>query len=171
VLVHAAAGGVGLAACQVAKALGATVIACAGSPEKLEIAKRFGGADHAIDYTKVDWVAEVKRITKGKGADVVYDPVGMVEKSLRCVAWNGRIVVVGFAAGTIEKVRTAVVPLGKFTKMLQVATNRVLLKNCEISGLFWGAHMYMDRDGWDRAWRELLKLFKEGAQSSSPSAD
>jgi NADPH2:quinone reductase len=85
--------------------LGAKVIACAGSPEKLEVAKRLGQADYAIDYTKVDWVKEVKAITGGRGVDLVYDPVGMVDRSLSCIAWSGRIVVIGFAAGTIEKVR------------------------------------------------------------------
>jgi NADPH2:quinone reductase len=103
VLVHAAAGGVGLAACQIAKVLGAKVIACVGSPAKGKIATEKGGADYVVD--------------------VVYDPVGMLVPSLKCIAWNGRLVVVGFVAGTIEK----------------VPANLVLLKNCSIVGLFWGA--------------------------------
>ena len=119
VLVHAGAGGVGLAAVQIAKALGAKVIATAGTKDKLEICKRVGGADYAVDYTDAKaWQAEVKRITNGHGADVIYDPVGKIMESLkvwRCggvftlivqvVAWNGRILVIGFAAGAIEKVR------------------------------------------------------------------
>ena len=119
VLVHAAAGGVGLAAVQIAKAFGAIVIATAGSARKLDIAKGFG-ADHAIDYNQKGWEDEVKKLTpRGRGVDIVYDPVGMVNTSLKCTAWNGRILVIGFAAGNIEK----------------VAMNRVLLKNVSLVGL------------------------------------
>lgn len=102
-LVHAAAGGVGLAAVQIAKALGATVIATAGTPEKLAVAKRFG-ADHGVNYTDKDWIQQVKDITDDAGCDVIYDPVGMIDQSLKVVAWNGRICVIGFAAGKIEKI-------------------------------------------------------------------
>lgn len=102
-LVHAAAGGVGLAAVQIAKALGAKVIATAGTKEKLEIAKSFG-ADHGVNYTDKDWQQQVKDLTDGEGCDVIYDPVGMVDQSLKVVAWNGRILVIGFAAGKIEKI-------------------------------------------------------------------
>lgn len=134
---HAAAGGVGIAAVQIAKALGAKVIATAGSAEKLEIAKRFG-ADYGINYREKNWTEQIKKITNGHGADVVYDPVGLVEErynpkrttsigqnaptithdlySTKCTAWNGRIVVVGFAKGNFEK----------------LPTNRVLLKNISI---------------------------------------
>lgn len=103
--------------------LGAKVIACVGSPAKGKIATEKGGADYVVDYTKAGWQDEVKKITKGHGVDVVYDPVGMLIPSLKCIAWNGRLVVVGFVAGTIEK----------------VPANLVLLKNCSIVGLFWGA--------------------------------
>lgn len=113
VLVHAAAGGVGLAAVQIAKAFGATVIATAGTKKKLDVARSFG-ADFCVDYNQKDWDAEVKKLTpKGRGVDIVYDPVGLITQSLKCTAWNGRILVIGFAGGDIEK----------------VATNRVLLKN------------------------------------------
>lgn len=78
-LVHAAAGGVGIAAVQIAKTLGATVIATAGSAEKLEIAKKYG-ADHCVNYRDKDWTAQVKKITNGRGADVVYDPVGLIDE-------------------------------------------------------------------------------------------
>ncbi|KAJ6151838.1 hypothetical protein N7470_006966 [Penicillium chermesinum] len=122
VLVHAAAGGVGLAAVQIAKAKGATVIATAGTPRKREVAKEFG-ADYVIDYTDKAWPEEVKKLCgahrKGNGkagVDIVYDPVGMIEPSLKCVAWNARLLVIGFAAGKIEK----------------VALNRVLLKNVSL---------------------------------------
>jgi NADPH2:quinone reductase len=104
-LVHAAAGGVSLTAVQIAKALGATVIATC-SPGKFGVAKRFG-ADYCVDYTKKEWTDEVKGICKKLrkgGVDVVYDSVGKVEESLRVVGWGGRILVIGFAGGKIEKV-------------------------------------------------------------------
>jgi NADPH:quinone reductase len=104
-LIHAAAGGVSLTALQIAKAIGATVIATC-SPGKFRIAKRFG-ADYTVDYTRKEWVDEVKEICKklGKGGvDLVYDSVGKVEESLRVVGWNGRILIIGFAGGKIEKV-------------------------------------------------------------------
>lgn len=104
VLVHAAAGGVGLAAVQIAKALGCRVIGTASTDEKRKIVQQKGGADEVVDYTQDGWQKEVMRMTGGKGVDVVYDPVGMVVPSLKCVGWNARVVVVGFAAGTIEKV-------------------------------------------------------------------
>ena len=104
-LVHAAAGGVSLTAVQIAKALGATVIATS-SPQKFKVAKRFG-ADYTVDYTRKEWIDEVKGLCKklGKGGvDVVYDSVGKIEESLKVIAWNGRILVIGFAGGKIEKV-------------------------------------------------------------------
>jgi NADPH2:quinone reductase len=100
VLVHAAAGGVGIAAVQIAKALGARVIATAGGAEKLAVARE-AGADELIDYRADDWVEAVKRATGGRGADVIYDSVGgdVTDKSLKCIAWNGRLLVIGFASG------------------------------------------------------------------------
>ena len=82
------------------------MIATAGTEAKLKVAKELGGADYIIDYTKDGWQKKVLEITGGKGADVIYDPVGMIQASLKCIAWNGRAVVVGFAAGNIEKVCT-----------------------------------------------------------------
>ena len=124
-LVHAAAGGVGIAAVQIGKALGARVIATAGGAEKLEIAKR-AGADVAIDYQSGDWPDAVKKATDGRGADVIYDSVGgdVTDGSLKCIAWNGRLLVIGFASGRIPEVKL----------------NRVLLKNISLVGLHWGAH-------------------------------
>jgi len=144
--VHAGAGGVGIAAVQIAKALGAVVIATAGSDEKLEVCRRFG-ADHVVNYKDAKWTNQVKNITKGHGADVVYDPVGLVEQSMKCIAWNGRILVIGFAKGSIEK----------------VAMNRVLLKNISVIGLHWGAYETHERDAISRVWAELFKLFEEGS--------
>ena len=146
VLVHAAAGGVGLAAVQVAKAFGATVIATAGSARKLEVAKGFG-ADYAIDYNKKGWEEEVKKLTpRGRGVDIVYDPVGMVNASLKCTAWDGRILIIGFAAGDIEK----------------VAMNRILLKNVSLVGLHWGAYTREGPETIEEVWRGLFRLIDEG---------
>lgn len=146
VLIHAAAGGVGLAAVQVAKAFGAIVIATAGSARKLEVAKGFG-ADFAIDYNKKGWEDEVKKLTpRGRGVDIVYDPVGMVNTSLKCTAWNGRILVIGFAAGDIEK----------------VAMNRVLLKNVSLVGLHWGMYTREEPETIEEVWRGLFGLIDEG---------
>lgn len=110
----------GLAAVQIAKALGAKVIATAGSAAKLDVAKSFG-ADYGIDYTQDGWQQKVKDITNGHGADVVYDPVGLVNESLKCIAWNGRIIIVGFAAGSIQK----------------IPANLLLLKNVAAMGVHW----------------------------------
>ncbi len=146
VLVHAAAGGVGLAAVQIAKAFGATVIATAGSKRKLEVAKSYG-ANHGIDYNQKGWEDQVKALTPGKkGVDIVYDPVGMVNASLKCTAWNGRIIVVGFAAGSIEK----------------VAMNRVLLKNVSLVGLHWGMYAKEEASTVEVVWDGLFKLMEEG---------
>jgi NADPH2:quinone reductase len=124
-LVHAAAGGVGLAAVQIGKALGARVIATAGGADKLHVALE-AGADIAIDYNEEDFVERVKEFTAGRGADVIYDSVGgdVFERSLKCIAWNGRLLVIGFAGGTIPT----------------VAANRILLKNIAVVGLHWGAY-------------------------------
>ena len=146
VLVHAAAGGVGLAAVQIAKAFGATVIATAGSKRKLEVAKSYG-AEYGSDYNQKGWEDQVKALTPGKkGVDIVYDPVGMVNTSLKCTAWNGRIVVVGFAAGNIEK----------------VAMNRVLLKNVSLVGLHWGMYAKEEAQTVEAVWDGLFKLMEEG---------
>lgn len=122
-LVHAGAGGVGTAAIQLGKAAGAQVIATAGGPKKTAVCTELG-ADHVIDYLSEDFVARVKEITGGHGADVVYDPVGgdYSEPALRGMAWNGRFLVVGFAAGAIPSL-----PL-----------NLPLLKGCAVVGVFWG---------------------------------
>ncbi len=124
-LVHGAAGGVGLAAVDVGKALGAEVIATAGGPEKLEIA-RAHGADHLVDYRSEDIRERVKALTGGRGADVVFDPVGgeVFMASLRAVAWGGRLLVIGFAAG----------------KVPEIPANLLLVKNLAVLGLYWGAY-------------------------------
>ena len=146
-LVHGAAGGVGLSAVQIGKALGARVIATAGSKEKLEIARQ-SGADVLIDYRTEDWVERVKSATGGEGADVIYDPVGgdVFDNSTKCIAFEGRILTIGFAGGRIPT----------------LALNRVLLKNFSVVGLHWG---YYQRRGSPlvQEWMEaLLKLYGEG---------
>ncbi|KAG2368035.1 hypothetical protein BDR07DRAFT_152153 [Suillus spraguei] len=118
ILSNGAAGGVGIVAVQLAKALGATVIAAAGSQSKLDICKIYGGADYTVNYTEKDWQKQVLRIMSGKGVDVVYDPVGRIAESLKCIAFKGRALVIGFATGEIEKL-----PL-----------NIVLLKNVSVMG-------------------------------------
>jgi NADPH2:quinone reductase len=146
-LVHAAAGGVGVAAVQIGKALGARVIATAGGADKLEVALR-AGADLAIDYTSADWVDAVKQATGGRGADVIYDPVGgqIFEGSLKCIAWNGRLLVIGFAGGTIPEVKA----------------NRILLKNIAVVGLHWGAYATNEPERVAEVFAELAKLYESG---------
>jgi len=146
VLVTASAGGVGIAAVQIAKALGARVIAAAGSSTKLDIAKRYGGADYVVNYTKPQWQKEVMKITGNHGADVIYDPVGIITDCLKCIAWKGRALVIGFAAGQIEK----------------VPMNLVLLKNVTIMGLHWGAYTFKEPSRIPVVWETLLGLFASG---------
>ncbi|CCX17475.1 Similar to Quinone oxidoreductase-like protein 2 homolog; acc. no. A7RK30 [Pyronema omphalodes CBS 100304] len=145
VLVHAGAGGVGLAAIQIAKAYGARVIASAGSEEKRGICKEFG-ADEVVDYREKEWVKVVMKLTGGKGVDVVYDPVGMVNQSLSCTAWNGRILVVGFAGGKIEEVKA----------------NRVLLKNVSVVGIHWGMYAKNEPEMVPITWKGIFDLIKQG---------
>jgi NADPH2:quinone reductase len=123
-LVLGAAGGVGLSAVEIGKVMGATVIAAASTDEKLALCKEYG-ATHTINYTTENLKERVKELTKGKGVDVIYDPVGgdYSEAALRAMGWNGRFLVVGFASGTIPKI-----PL-----------NLPLLKSCQIVGVFWGS--------------------------------
>ncbi|SEC41474.1 NADPH2:quinone reductase [Rhizobiales bacterium GAS191] len=124
-----AAGGVGLAAVEIGRAMGARVIACASSADKLALASQHG-AEMTLDYTAEDVKEGLRRLTGGRGADVIYDPVGgdLAEPALRAIAWQGRYLVVGFAAGPIPKI-----PL-----------NLALLKGCDIQGVFWGS--FIERD-------------------------
>lgn len=128
-LVLGAAGGVGIAAVQLGKLLGARVIAAASTDEKVAFCKE-QGADEAIVYGREDLKERVKVLTSGQGANVIYDPVGgsLAEPALRSIAWEGRYLVVGFAAGDIPKI-----PL-----------NLVLLKGCQLVGVFWGSFAMRD---------------------------
>jgi NADPH2:quinone reductase len=123
-LVHGAAGGVGTAAVDIGKALGARVIAAGASDDKLRVVAEQYGLDHLVNYESSTWKDDVKRIT-GSGADVIYDAVGgdVFEQSMRCINWDGRLLVIGFASGEI--------PVAK--------ANLILLKGCSVVGVFWGA--------------------------------
>ncbi|KAL7411138.1 hypothetical protein BDY24DRAFT_365123 [Mrakia frigida] len=147
VLVHAGAGGVGLPAIQIAKSLGCKVIATAGSKDKLDVCRDLGGADFGVDYSKDGWQKEVMKITGGKGVDVVFDPVGMLIPSLKVAAWKCRLVVVGFAAGTIEK----------------IPANLILVKNVSIVGLHLGAYYKKEPAHPITIWKNLFKGFASGA--------
>jgi NADPH2:quinone reductase len=146
-LVHAAAGGVGIAAVQIGKALGARVIATAGSDDKLEVA-RAAGADVLIDYQRESFVERVKDATGGKGADVIYDPVGgdIFDQSLKAIAWSGRLLVIGFASGRIPEVKA----------------NRILLKNISVVGLHWGAYAQHEPARIPETFDALFRLYEEG---------
>lgn len=122
-LVLGAAGGVGLAAVQLGKVMGARVIAAASSDDKLALCKQHG-ADELVNYSTGSLKDQVKKLTGGKGADVIYDPVGgdLFDQCMSCINWNGRILVVGFASGSIPS----------------LAINRALLKGCAVVGVFWG---------------------------------
>ena len=146
-LVLGAAGGVGLAAVELGHVMGARVIAAASSDEKLAVCREHG-ADEVINYTTEDLKERVKALTGGAGADVVYDPVGgpFSEAALRSTNWNGRFLVIGFAAGEIPKI-----PL-----------NLVLLKGCQVVGVFWGSFTARDPAGNRANVAELMRWFEEG---------
>ncbi len=145
VLIHGSTGGVGITALEISKASGAKVIATASTDEKLKIAKEYG-ADYCINYKNKDFKNEVKDITQGKGADIIYDPVGgeVFMQSLRCIAWNGRILVIGFASGNIAS----------------APTNLPLLKNCSIVGVFWGAWRERNPEGHNENMEKILHWWK-----------
>lgn len=147
-LVHAAAGGVGSAAVQLGKAAGARVIGVVGGPDKAEVARRLG-CDAVIERRSEDVVARVKEITEGHGADVVYDPVGgaAYQQSTKCIAFEGRIVVVGFASGDIPA----------------PALNHALVKNYSILGLHWGLYATKDPRSLLACHQELARLLATGA--------
>jgi NADPH2:quinone reductase len=146
-LVHGAAGGVGLTAVEIGKHLGAMVIATVGSDEKIEIVERYG-ADHVINYTKGSIREQVKALTDDQGADVIYDPVGgdVFDESIRCINWGGRLLIIGFAGGRIAELKT----------------NLPLLKGCSVVGVFWGAFCNRSPDKNRLNFETLFKLFEEG---------
>lgn len=147
VLVHAGAGGVGSATIQLAKAAGATVIATAGGPEKKQVCLDLG-ADFAVDYNNEDFVSVVKEVTGGHGADIIYDPVGgdVFDKSTKCVAFEGRILIIGFTSG----------------RMAESKTNHVLVKNYSVVGVHWGYYRKMRPEVIPEANEALAKLYTDG---------
>ena len=147
VLVHAGAGGVGSAAIQIAKAANARVIATAGGPEKVGVCKRLG-AEIAVDYQEENFVEVVKEATDGRGADVIFDPVGgdVFDGSRRCVAFEGRIVVIGFAGGRIA----------------EAPTNHVLVKNYSVVGMHWGLYTRVMPDAVCDTHEDLVELYEAG---------
>ncbi|MBL4833503.1 MAG: NADPH:quinone oxidoreductase family protein [Pseudomonas sp.] len=146
-LVLGASGGVGLAAVEIGKAMGARVIAAASSAEKLEVA-RAAGADELINYTEVSLKDAVKELTKGQGADVIYDPVGgdLFDQAVRSINWKGRLLVVGFASGRIP----------------EFPVNLALLKGSSIVGVFWGAFAAREPQTNRENFEELFAWFSEG---------
>ncbi len=146
-LVHAAAGGVGSGAVQLGKAAGARVIGVAGGPRKASVVRELG-ADVVVDRHSEDFVAVVKDVTGGRGADVVYDPVGgeAFLRSTRCIAFEGRILVVGFASGDIPA----------------AALNHALVKNYSILGLHWGLYRQRDPSAVRDCHAELTRLAAAG---------
>ncbi|MEU0505059.1 NADPH:quinone oxidoreductase family protein [Nocardia sp. NPDC005998] len=146
-LVHAAAGGVGSAAVQLGKAAGAKVIGVVGSAAKAEVARALG-ADIVVDRSAQDFVSIVRDATDGRGADVVYDPVGgeVYQRSTKCIAFEGRILVVGFAGGQIQS----------------AALNHALVKNYSIVGLHWGLYRGKDPQAVRDCHRELTGLADQG---------
>src|SRR3954464_14305867 len=150
-LVLGAAGGVGLAAIEIGKILGARVIACASTDEKLAVCREHG-ADDTINYATEDLRERIKALTAGSGPDVVYDPVGggYTEMALRSIAWRGRLLVVGFAAGEIPKI-----PL-----------NLTLLKGCSIVGVFWGDFTRREPQHFSESIQRLRRRWCRGAPTT-----
>ena len=146
-LVLGAAGGVGLAAIEIGKALGARVIAGASSPEKRNICREHG-ADEVIDYAAAELKAALSALTSGKGVDVVFDPVGgpVTEAALRNCAWRGRHLVIGFASGEIPR----------------VPANLTLLKGCALIGVFWGRYVKTEPAAWASDLQTLFRWLREG---------
>jgi NADPH2:quinone reductase len=145
-LVHGAAGGVGLAAVEIGKLLGATVIATASSQAKLKLAERYG-ADNLINYAKEEFWGRVKEITGG-GADVIFDPVGgdVFDNSVKCIGRDGRLLVIGFASGEIPK----------------LPVNLVLVKNFSVIGFYWGAYALDGEKIIAASQATLLKWWEQG---------
>ena len=146
VLIHGSTGGVGITALEISKVMGANVIATASSEKKLLVAKEYG-ADHCINYSDGHFKDKVKELTDGNGADKIYDPVGgdIFNQSLRCISWNGRILVIGFASGNIPN----------------PPMNLPLLKNCSIVGVFWGAWREREPEGHNNNMKIILDWWKE----------
>ncbi len=148
-LVHGAAGGIGTAAIDIGQCLGARIVATGGNDQKLQAVAAHYGVEHVINYnTEPNWKDRVRALTHGRGADVICDPVGgdVFEKSLRCINWEGRLLVVGFTSGTIPSARA----------------NLILLKGCSVVGVFWGAYADRDPEGNRANLQRLFRWLDEG---------
>ena len=147
VLIHGAAGGVGITALEISKNIGSTVIVTAGTDKKLSTLKDYG-ADYCINYSSGEFKEKVKEYTNGKGADIIYDPVGgdVFDQSLRCISWNGKLLVIGFASGRIAS----------------APANLPLLKNCSIVGVFWGAWTEREPQGHNENMKKIFNWWKDG---------
>jgi NADPH2:quinone reductase len=154
-LVLGAAGGVGVAAIEIGKALGARVIACASSEDKLAVCREHG-ADETVNYATEDLRERIKALTAGKGVDVIYDAVGgpYTEPAFRSIAWRGRHLVIGFAAGDIPKL-----PL-----------NLALLKGASVMGVFWGDFTRREPQAFAESARQLARWYREGKLKPHVSA-
>ncbi|MEM7803071.1 MAG: NADPH:quinone oxidoreductase family protein, partial [Chloroflexota bacterium] len=146
-LVHGAAGGVGLTAVELGKLMGASVIATASTPEKLELARAYG-ADHLINYREENFRDRVKEITNGRYADVIFDPVGgdVFDLSMRSIAWEGRILVIGFASGRIP----------------ELPANLALVKNCSVVGVYWGKYSQRNPAVLLESLQQLMQWYSQG---------
>lgn len=146
-LVLGAAGGVGLAAVQLGKIMGARVIAAASTAEKLELCREHG-ADETVNYTEESLKDRVKELTDGKGADVIFDPVGgdAFDQCLSCINWNGRLLVIGFASGRIP----------------EAPANRILLKGCAVVGVFWGRFAQTEPEANMANFMQLIQWYNQG---------
>ncbi len=146
-VVFGAAGGVGLTAVEIGKIMGAEVVACAGTREKLDLCAA-RGADHVVDYGEEDIRERVREITGGRGADVIYDPVGgaAFDAAMRSVAWEGRIVVIGFASGDFNQART----------------NILLVKNIAVMGFYWGSYSMHRPAAIGESMAELVRMWEAG---------
>lgn len=146
-LVHGASGGVGLTAVAIGKLLGATVIATASSQDKLQIARQHG-ADHLVDSSRDNVRTRIKELTDGRGVDVVYDPVGgdLFVASLRSIAFEGRILIIGFASGTVP----------------QIPANHLLVKNAEVIGVNWPAYAELNRELMSESFQTLIQWYMDG---------
>lgn len=147
ILIHGAAGGVALAAVDIAQYLGAEIYATASTEEKLNLAKEYG-AKHLINYKDENFSKIIKKQTSDRGIDVIFDPVGgeVLEKSLRVLAWEGRLLVIGFTSG----------------KIAQAPSNLLLLKNASLVGLFWNKYPKMNPELFENSLKELVSWFEQG---------
>lgn len=154
-VVHGASGGVGLSAVAIGKKLGATVIATANGTDKLAVAQR-QGADHLIDSGRADLPERIRELSAGRGADVIYDPVGgdLFSASLRSIAFEGRLLVIGFASG----------------KVAPIPANHLLVKNADVIGLNWPAYVELNPQRLSESFRTLIQWYLDGAIKPHVSA-